>query len=100
MSPAAQTTAAFFSPPPTNIELVYPSTAGTDYHHLEKKGGLHHLCFRPTISMRIARLRARGYQFLADAPILGAHGSRVIFIHPEKLRWRLIEINQPAADHH
>ena len=32
----------------------------------------------------VARLREKGYQFLADAPTPGAHGSKVIFIHPKR----------------
>ena len=44
----AQTTAAFFPLPPTNIELVHPLAGkGPVATYLEKKGGgLHHLCFR------------------------------------------------------
>ena len=48
----------------------------------------------------MARLKAKGYQFLADAPTPGAHGSKVIFIHPRSCDGVLIEINQPAGDHH
>jgi len=99
----AQTTAAFFPLPPTNIELVHPLAGkGPVATYLEKKGGgLHHLCFRSdNIEEDVARLRARGYQFLADAPTPGAHGSRVIFIHPKSCDGVLIEINQPAGDHH
>jgi methylmalonyl-CoA/ethylmalonyl-CoA epimerase len=69
--------------------------------NLEKKwGGLHHLCFRSDdIDADVARLKDKGYQFLGDAPTPGAHGSRVIFIHPKSCDGVLIEINQPAADH-
>ena len=98
----AKTTAAFLPLPPTNIELVYPLRGeGPIATYLEKRGGgLHHLCFRSDdIDADVARLRAKGYQFLADAPTPGAHGSRVIFIHPKSCDGVLIEINQPAADH-
>ena len=98
----ARTTAAFLPLPPTNIELVYPLRGeGPIATYLEKRGGgLHHLCFRSDdIDADVARLRAKGYQFLADAPTPGAHGSRVIFIHPKSCDGVLIEINQPAADH-
>lgn len=99
---AAKTTAAFFPLPPTNIELVYPlNDEGPVKAYLEKKGGgLHHLCFRSdNIEEDVARLKAKGYQFLADAPTPGAHGSKVIFIHPKSSDGVLIEINQPAEDH-
>lgn len=98
----AKTTAAFLPLPPTSIELVYPlNGAGPVATYLEKKGGgLHHLCFRTDdIDADVARLRDKGYQFLADAPTPGAHGSRVIFIHPKSCDGVLIELSQPAADH-
>jgi methylmalonyl-CoA/ethylmalonyl-CoA epimerase len=98
----AKTTAAFLPLPPTSIELVHPLRGeGPIATYLEKRGGgLHHLCFRSDdIDADVARLRAKGYQFLADAPTPGAHGSRVIFIHPKSCDGVLIEINQPAADH-
>ncbi len=98
----AKTTAAFLPLPPTSIELVHPLNGeGPVATYLEKKGGgLHHLCFRSDdIDADVARLRAKGYQFLADAPTPGAHGSRVIFIHPKSCDGVLIELSQPAADH-
>ncbi len=99
---AAKTSTAFFPLPPTSIELVHPLNGeGPIAGYLEKHGGgLHHLCFRSdNIEEDIARLRDKGYQFLADAPAPGAHGSRVIFIHPKSCDGVLIEINQPGAGH-
>jgi len=99
---AAKTSTAFFPLPPTHIELVHPLRGeGPIAKYLEKKGGgLHHLCFRSdNIEEDVARLRAKGYQFLADAPTPGAHGSKVIFIHPKSCDGVLIEINQPADKH-
>lgn len=99
---AAKTTTAFFPLPPTNIELVHPLNGeGAIAKYLEKKpGGLHHLCFRSDNIMEdVARLKAKGYQFLADEPSPGAHNSQVIFIHPKSCDGVLIEINQPAEEH-
>ena len=96
---AAKTSTAFFPLPPTSIELVHPLNGeGAIAGYLEKKGGgLHHLCFRSDdIEDDIQRLKAKGYQFLGDEPTPGAHGSRVIFIHPKSCDGVLIEINQPA----
>jgi len=98
----AKTRAAFLPLPPTNIELVHPlNDEGPIKTYLEKRGGgLHHLCFRSdNIDEDVARLREKGYQFLSDAPTPGAHGCRVIFIHPRSCDGVLIEINQPAEDH-
>ncbi len=99
---AAKTKTAFFPLPPTSIELVHPLNGeGPIAGYLEKRGGgLHHLCFRSDdIDADVAHLRAKGYQFLSDAPSPGAHGSRVIFIHPRSCDGVLIELNQPASDH-
>lgn len=99
---AAKTETAFFPLPPTSIELVHPLNGeGPIASYLEKRGGgIHHLCFRSDdILEDIKRLKAKGYQFLADAPSPGAHGSQVIFIHPKSCDGVLIEINQPGEEH-
>ena len=72
--------------------------AGPIATYLQKRGGgLHHLCFRTDdIDADVERLRAKGYQFTSDAPTPGAHGSRVIFIHPKSCDGVLIELSQPA----
>ena len=98
---AAKTLTAFFPVPATSIELVHPINGeGPIAGFLEKKGaGLHHLCFRSDdIDADIERLKAKGYQFLSDAPSLGAHNSKVIFIHPRSCDGVLIELNQPGDD--
>lgn len=99
---AAQTSTAFFPLPPTSIELVHPLNGeGPIAGYLEKRGGgIHHLCFRSdNILEDVERLKAKGYQFLSDAPSPGAHGAQVIFIHPKSCDGVLIEINQPGKDH-
>ncbi len=99
---AAKTSTAFFPLPPTSIELVNPLNGeGPIAKYLEKKGGgLHHLCFRTdNIEEDIARLKAKGYQFLSEGPSDGAHNSKVIFIHPKSCDGVLIELNQPAEEH-
>lgn len=98
----AKTSTAFFPVPATSIELVHPLRGeGPIAKYLEKKpGGLHHLCFRTdNIEEDVARLKAKGYQFLSDAPSPGAHNSRVIFIHPKSCDGVLVELNQPGDEH-
>lgn len=98
----AKTSTAFFPVPATSIELVHPLRGeGPIAKYLEKKpGGLHHLCFRSdNIEEDVERLKAKGYQFLSDAPSLGAHNSKVIFIHPKSCDGVLVELNQPGDDH-
>lgn len=99
---AAKTSTAFFPLPETSIELVHPLNGeGPIAGYLEKKGGgLHHLCFRSDdIEADVARLKEKGYQFLSEAPSMGAHNSKVIFIHPKSCDGVLIELNQPMGDH-
>lgn len=96
--PAVQTSTAFFNVASTHIELVHPLDGGGPIaKYLEKRGGgLHHLCFRSNdIESDMTRLRAKGYRFLTEQPTSGAHGCRVVFIHPESCDGVLIELNQP-----
>ena len=96
---AVKTSTAFFPLSSTSIELVHPLKGeGAIATYLEKKGGgLHHLCFRSDdIDADIDRLKAKGYQFLSDMPTIGAHNSRVIFIHPKSCDGVLIALNQPV----
>ena len=99
---SAKTSTAFFPVPATSIELVHPLNGeGPIAAFLEKEGaGLHHLCFRSDdIEADVERLKAKGYQFLSDAPFPGAHNSKVIFIHPRSCDGVLIELNQPGDNH-
>lgn len=83
-----KTTTAFFPiDAGTSIELIHPVNGeGPVAKFLEKsgRGGLHHLCFRSDdLDADIEMLKGKGYQFLSDAPSIGAHNCRVIFIHPK-----------------
>ena len=98
---AAKTSTAFFPIDGTSIELVHPLDGeGPLVGYLEKYGpGLHHICFRTDdIDADVARLKDKGYQFLADEPSFGAHGTRVIFIHPRSCDGVLIELNEVVHD--
>jgi methylmalonyl-CoA/ethylmalonyl-CoA epimerase len=97
---SAQTRTAFLPVAgPTKIELVTPlDGAGPLVSHLEKRGpGLHHLCFSTDdLEGDVARLRARGWRFTTDAPFAGAHGTRVMFVHPKSAGGVLIELAELA----
>lgn len=90
-----QTRVAFFPLPGTRIELVHPlGGEGPIAKALQTRGeGVHHICFRTDdIDGDMARLLAKGYRFLSDAPRPGAHGARVVFIHPKSAGGVLIEL--------
>lgn len=96
----AKTKTAFFPLASSNIELVHPLNGeGAIAKYLEKRpGGLHHLCFSSdNLEEDVLRLKQKGYQFLSDEPQIGAHGCRVIFIHPKSCDGVLIELSQPSA---
>jgi len=93
--PTELTSTAFFPIEGTRIELVQPMDGqGPIAGYLEKRGpGLHHVCFETDdLDADIERLRAKGYQFLSDAPKPGAHGTRVIFLHPKSCGGVLMEL--------
>jgi methylmalonyl-CoA/ethylmalonyl-CoA epimerase len=99
--PTAEAQAAFFPVAETRIELVHPLDGqGPLVRYLERHGGgLHHLCFRTDdIQGDIERLKAKGYEFLTEAPYQGAHGAQVIFIHPSSCDGVLIELSQVVQD--
>jgi methylmalonyl-CoA/ethylmalonyl-CoA epimerase len=98
--PSAQTRTAFIPLPATRIELVHPLDGkGPIQAFLEKRGGgLHHLCFRTNdLDGDVARLRAKGYRFTTDGPTPGAHGTRVIFVHPKSFGGVLVELAEHPA---
>ncbi|KZZ79087.1 methylmalonyl-CoA epimerase, partial [Oleiphilus sp. HI0133] len=75
----ALTSTAFFPVDKPSIELIHPLRGqGPVQKYLEKKGGgMHHLCFRSDdIEADVERLKAKGYQFLTEAPTIGAHNCR------------------------
>ncbi len=93
--PAAKTSTAFFPVPGTRIELVHPLDGeGPIARHLEKRGpGLHHICFRVgDVQAAMDRLREKGWRFTSEQPAAGAHGARVVFVHPRSTGGVLIEL--------
>jgi methylmalonyl-CoA/ethylmalonyl-CoA epimerase len=100
--PTESTATAFLPLEGTRIELVHPMGGeGPIANFLAKRGpGLHHLCFETDdIEADVARLRERGYTFLADGPKPGAHGTRVIFLHPKSFDGVLIELAEHPKEH-
>lgn len=101
--PSALTRTAFLPVGTTRIELVTPLEGqGAIAKFLEKKpqGGLHHLCFETDdLDGDVARLRAKGYPFLTEGPTPGAHGTRVIFVHPKAFDGVLVELAEHPTAH-
>ena len=88
---------AFLSVGDSNLELLEPTSAdSTIAKYIEKRGeGIHHICLRvENIEEHLARLKERGYRLINDAPVPGAHGCRVAFLHPAAGNGVLIELSE------
>lgn len=88
---------AFLSVGDSNLELLEPTNAdSTIAKYIEKRGeGIHHICLRvENIEEHLARLNERGYRLINEAPVPGAHGCRVAFLHPAAGNGVLIELSE------
>ncbi|MBV9496039.1 MAG: methylmalonyl-CoA epimerase [Acidobacteria bacterium] len=88
---------AFLSVGDSNLELLEPTGPQSSVaKFLEKRGeGIHHLCFRvDNIEEHLARLKEQGYRLINEAPVRGAHGCRVAFLHPAAGNGVLIELSE------
>lgn len=83
----------------TKIELLEPlGEASPIAAFLEKNpsGGMHHLCYEVDDILAVRdRLKADGARILGDGePKIGAHGNRVLFLHPKDFNGTLIELEE------
>ncbi len=91
---------AFLSVGDATLELLEPSGPdSTIAKYIEKRGeGIHHICLRvDDIEAHLARLRERGYRLINEAPVPGAHGCRVAFLHPAAGNGVLIELSETES---
>jgi methylmalonyl-CoA epimerase len=91
--------AAFLSVGDANLELLEPLSPDSPVaKFIEKRGeGIHHICLRvDNIEELLARLKARGFRLINEAPVPGAHGCRVAFLHPAAGHGVLIELSEKA----
>lgn len=88
---------AFLSVGDSNLELLEPASPDSPIaKFIEKRGeGIHHICLRvDDIEAHLARLKEKGYRLINDAPVPGAHGCRVAFLHPAAGNGVLIELSE------
>ena len=91
---------AFLSAGDANLELLEPTGPETAVaKFIERRGeGIHHLCFRvEDIEEHLVRLKAAGFRLINEAPVPGAHGCRVAFLHPAAGNGVLIELSEKDA---
>jgi methylmalonyl-CoA/ethylmalonyl-CoA epimerase len=88
---------AFLPVGDANVELLEPLWPdSTVAKFIEKRGeGIHHICFRvENLEEHLSRLKAKGFRLINDAPVAGAHGCRVAFLHPAAGNGVLIELSE------
>ena len=88
---------AFLSVGDSNLELLEPLSDDSPIgRFMAKRGeGLHHICLRVThLDEHLARLKKRGFRLINEAPVPGAHGCRVAFLHPSAGNGVLIELSE------
>jgi methylmalonyl-CoA/ethylmalonyl-CoA epimerase len=88
---------AFLSVGDSNLELLEPTSPDSPIaKFIEKRGeGIHHICLRvDDLESHLERLKAAGYRLVNEAPVPGAHGCRVAFLHPSAGNGVLIELSE------
>ena len=88
---------AFLSVGDSNLELLEPTGPQSPIaKFIEKRGeGIHHICLRvDDIEAELARLKEKGFRLINEAPVPGAHGCRVAFLHPAAGNGVLIELSE------
>ncbi|MBT3229275.1 MAG: methylmalonyl-CoA epimerase [Candidatus Marinimicrobia bacterium] len=89
----------FYGVGESNIEILEPLSMDSSVgKFLEKRGpGLHHIALEVEgLDEYIKKLKAAGITLLSDEPQAGAHGMRIIFIHPKSTGGVLIELCEQA----
>lgn len=84
-----------------HIELLEPyGENGPIHKYIAKKGpGIHHICFRvKDVIKKSKELADKGYILLNDAPVKGAGGHLVNFLHPKSTGGVLIEVSQKMGE--
>ena len=79
------------------IELLEPTSEDSPVaKFIEKCGsGIHHIAYEVAdIEAAIAALQAAGTRMIDEKPRLGAHGTRIAFIHPKSSNGVLTELCQ------
>jgi methylmalonyl-CoA/ethylmalonyl-CoA epimerase len=87
---------------PTSVELVMSTTPeGVMNKFISKKGeGIHHIAFEvDDVAQAIAELKAKGVPLTSDEPRPGAHGAKVVFLHPKATHGVLIELVEYPQEH-
>ena len=86
----------------TNLELVMSRAEGSAIEKfIAKKGeGIQHMAFEvDDVFAACEELKSKGVPLTSDQPWDGAHGAKVLFLHPKATHGVLIELCQYPEDH-
>ena len=83
----------------TKIELLHPLGDASPIENFLLKnpsGGVHHICYEVNDILKVRdSLIKSGARVLGDGePKIGAHGNRVLFLHPKDFCGTLIELEE------
>lgn len=92
-------TVAFVELPNTKIELITPLGNESPIKKFIQKnpiGGIHHICYEvKNINESVSLLINAGARLVGSGEAqLGAHGKRVVFLHPKDFNGTLIELEE------
>ena len=83
----------------SRIELLEPTAPDSPVaKFLEKNGpGVHHLAYQVDgLEGRLASLKGQGVRLIDEAPRIGAHHTRIAFLHPKASGGVLTELCEPG----
>jgi methylmalonyl-CoA/ethylmalonyl-CoA epimerase len=81
----------------SEVELLQPTTetSGMAKYMVKRGPGLHHICFEvDDIEATLIQLKEQNIQLINEAPVAGAGGKRVAFVHPKSSSGVLIELSE------
>ncbi|MGE0455470.1 MAG: methylmalonyl-CoA epimerase [Vicinamibacteria bacterium] len=96
--PSEKVRTAFLPIGESHLELLEPTDdSSVIAKFLEKRSGLHHVCFLvDDLDAALAELKASGVRLIDQAPRAGAGGCRVAFVHPKAAGGVLVELKERA----
>jgi methylmalonyl-CoA/ethylmalonyl-CoA epimerase len=97
--PSHGVTTVFVELPNAKIELLEPlgnKSPISSFLERNPAGGMHHICYEVADIMAARdKLESQGARILGDGePSIGAHGKKVLFLHPKDFAGTLIELEQ------
>lgn len=84
----------------SRLELLCPLGPDSPVaRFLERRGeGIHHIAYRvQDLSRCLGELTAAGIPLIDQTPRIGAHGTRIAFVHPRATRGVLTELCEPMT---